>query len=133
MRLLLTPAYLLCLLSSLTYIQTVFSQPNVSIADMQCEYLHSPIGIDAAHPRFTWRLVDERQGAKQTAYTGLVDTDSTALVNGNGKIWNSRKISSDATLATYNGLSLQPFTKYYWRVIAYDVGGIEQGASSIAS
>lgn len=83
---------------------------------LRCEYLVNPLGIDATDPRFTWRLADTRNGAKQTAYQLFVGTDSLAL----GKGWTSGRIDSDAQLVSYTGPALQPFTPYYWRVEVWD-------------
>lgn len=83
---------------------------------MQTEYLHNPIGLDTYHPRLSWQMDDQRPGARQTAYSILVDTDSSAVAAGKGNIWNTGLVNSDSNLVVYNGQPLQPFTKYYWRV-----------------
>jgi len=63
MRLPFSYALLLFCLFSLAFIQKTFCQTPVAVADLRCEYLQNPLGIDAVQPRFTWRLADERQGA----------------------------------------------------------------------
>ena len=45
---------------------------------LQCDYLENPLGIDNPHPRLTWRMGDNRQGARQTAYQVIVSKDSLA-------------------------------------------------------
>ncbi len=104
-----------------------------SVADMRCEYLTLPLGIDAAKPRFTWRLVSNKQGAKQTSYQIQVSTDSVALTNKKADLWMSDEVTSSNTLAVYNGKELQPFTKYYWQVIIKDEDGKESAANNISS
>lgn len=59
-----------------------YSQAAYSVVDLKCEYLQNPLGIDTPAPRFIWRMDDNRQGARQTAYCILVDTDSLALTKG---------------------------------------------------
>lgn len=87
---------------------------------LRCEYLTDPLGVDEPHPRFTWMLNDSRYGARQTAYQLVVGSDSAAVAEGHGNIWNSQKIESDKMLAGYGGKELQPFTKYYWSVAVWD-------------
>src|SRR5882757_6204659 len=50
--------------------------PPARVSGLQCEYLFNPLGIDSRHPRLSWKLDDQRQGARQTAYQLLVSTDS---------------------------------------------------------
>lgn len=95
-------------------------------ADLKCEYLVRPIGIDAKQPRFTWRMEDNRPGAKQTAYQVYVSADSSSLEKG----WKSAKSATSANIAVYNGTPLQPFTKYYWRVDVWDKDGKKHSAAS---
>jgi len=85
-------------------------------ANLRCEHLTQPLGIDVPSPRFTWMLDDIRYGAVQIAYRVIVGTDSTAVANGKGNIWDTQKVSSDRMLVTFQGESLQPFTKYWWLI-----------------
>jgi alpha-L-rhamnosidase len=100
---------------------------------LQCEHLVNPLGIDVPNPRISWQIDDPRQGAKQTSFQILVDTDSLAVVEGKGRIWNSRRIVSDSVLVTYSGQKLDPFTKYYWQVLTWDQDGKVSSGSRIAS
>ena len=112
--------------------QSIFASTPCKVTALQCEYLVNPLGIDAPSPRFTWQLTDARQGAKQTAYQILVNTDSLSLTKGIGKDWNTGKKGNQQTLVSYQGKPLQAFTKYYWRIIAWDKDG-QQTSSEIAS
>ncbi|MGE8377711.1 MAG: family 78 glycoside hydrolase catalytic domain, partial [Sphingobacterium sp.] len=100
--------------------------------ELSCEHLVNPLGVDKSNPRLSWRLADKRQGAKQSAYQVLVDTDSIALVKNKANIWNSGKQLSSAMLIHYSGISLKKQTKYYWKVLVWDKNGSES-TSSIAS
>lgn len=110
--------------------------PLVSVCqtpvDLQTEHLSNPLGIDATHPRLTWRIDDNRQGARQTAYRIFVNTDSATLRQGKAAVWNSGWVSLDHQLARYNGSSLQPFTRYFWRVEVKDKDG-KASSSSVAN
>ncbi|GAB3937117.1 glycoside hydrolase family 78 protein [Mucilaginibacter myungsuensis] len=100
------------------------AQSTVAVADVKCEYLADPIGMDTPHPRFTWRLQDDRQGAKQTAYRIVVGKTVAELAKGTA--WNTGWVKSDAQLATYAGAALKPFTKYFFRVDVADKGGVKK-------
>ncbi|MBO0947965.1 glycoside hydrolase family 78 protein [Fibrella sp. HMF5405] len=123
----LVPVVILALLAS----AASKAAPPCLPVGLQCEHLVNPIGLDAPAPRFTWRLVDVRKGAKQTAYHLLVGTDSLAVARGTGAGWQSGKLASDAQLVTYAGKSLQPFTRYFWRVEVWDKDG-KPSTSAIA-
>lgn len=99
------------------------SAPSPKLTDLQCEHLVKPLGIDAVAPRLSWKMQDNRNGAKQTAYRVTVSTDSVALLNNKNLLWDSGKEASSTTLINYGGKALQAFTKYYWRVEAWGNDG----------
>lgn len=100
-----------------------YGQSTSTPVTLKCEYLVAPIGIDAALPRLSWRLDDNRIGAKQTAFRIFVGTDSIAVSRGTGNYWQTATINSDAPLIVYGGKPLQPFTRYYWTVQVGDKDG----------
>src|SRR5436190_1193788 len=75
---------------------------------LKCENLINPLGIDAATPRLSWHLQDDRTGATQTACQVFVSTDSMEIIEGKGKTWQTRIISPDQTII-YKGKTLLPF------------------------
>ncbi|MDR1023559.1 MAG: glycoside hydrolase family 78 protein [Prevotellaceae bacterium] len=89
-------------------------------AGLQVEHLSNPLGVDNPAPRLSWQMDDKRQGARQTAYRIAVGMDSSAVENGVGEMWDTDKVTSDKTLLEYAGKPLQPFTKYYWKLILWD-------------
>ncbi len=100
--------------------------------NLRCEHRINPLGIDTEAPRLTWMLDDNRQGTKQTAYQLIVGTDSLQVANGQGDMWNTQKQDSENILAVYAGKKTKPFTRYYWKVIAWDRNN-EQASSSVNS
>lgn len=109
---------------------------------LRCEHLETPLGLDNATPRLSWRLIDSRNGARQAAYQVWVDTDSLAVSKGEGQAWNSRRIDSDGMRVTYAGKNLEPFTRYYWKVRLWhpdgtacdsDVAAFEMGMMQIGN
>jgi alpha-L-rhamnosidase len=89
---------------------------------LKCEYLFNPVGIDEPNPRLMWQISDERRGAEQTAYRIIVGTDSSEVSGGKG-LWDSGRIRSGACFTRYGGPVLEPFTRYYWKVIIRDQEG----------
>jgi alpha-L-rhamnosidase len=107
------------------------SGSQITPVNLKCEYMINPIGIDAPHPRLTWQLSGEEQGAEQKAYKIIIGTDSSDVANGNGAVWNSGTVGSDRIIVRYDG-SLKPFTRYYWSVTAWD-GKIRKSHASPVS
>jgi alpha-L-rhamnosidase len=105
---------------------------TVKPSELKCEYLLRPIGIDNPNPRLSWLMLDERKGAIQRAYQIYVGTDSGQLATKQGILWDSGKILSSKNLVTYRGSKLQPFTKYYWRLVIWDKDG-KPATASISS
>ncbi len=100
--------------------------------ELKCEYLENPLGVDNPSPRFSWRSDDARQGAGQTAYRIVVDTDSLSVARGEGSTWDSDKRDGGDVLVTYDGKGLSPRTRYFWRVSTWDKEGVE-ARSAIAA
>lgn len=110
-----------------------FGTPAQVITGLKCEYLINPIGIDATHPRFSWKLATVIPGAGQGAYRLFVGTDSLGVASGKNVNWISSKINASTHLATYAGKPLAPFTKYYWRVALWHGANVLRGSSAVAS
>ena len=102
---------------------SLFCRAQYGSYDLRCEHLPLPLGIDNPQPRLSWKMKDDRQGARQTAYEVLVCMDSVIKADGKNIHWRSGKISSSKNLITYNGKKLQPFTRYYWQVRLWDSNG----------
>jgi alpha-L-rhamnosidase len=92
--------------------------------DLQCDALSRPLGDDNKQPLFSWKLRDTRTGARQTAYRILVASDARMLASGRSDVWDSGRVASDRSVdIAYAGPVLQPETRYYWRVQAWDMRG----------
>ena len=90
-----------------------------SPANLKCEYTLNPLGMDILHPRLSWQLDDQRQGAKQTAYQVQVGLQA----NGSD-LWDSGKVESDqCTQLPYGGLPLASGQRAWWRVRVWDHQG----------
>lgn len=98
-----------------------------------CESLTEPMGMDVAHPRLSWKLTDNRRGARQTAYEIQVASSKAKLAGGQADIWDSGKVESGASLnVPYGGPALTASRRYYWRVRAWDQDGKPYPPSEIS-
>ena len=76
---------LACLLFVLSYV----AQAQFSLQNLQVEYQKAPLGLDEAHPRFSWQMNSTVRNAKQSAYRIVVQNESGQTV------WDSQKQNTD--------------------------------------
>lgn len=110
-----------------------FAKRDLVSTIIKCEHLVDPIGIDVSNPRFSWTMEDWRPGARQTAYRIRVATDQGTLFQAKNLSWDSGKVNSSANLVIYQGIPLQPFTKYFWTVEQWDKDGKPLPTSYVAT
>ena len=129
---------LILLLLVSTMALPLFADPSASIypVNLLCEYLTNPVGLDIAHPRFSWTLDavnPDRYGQRQTAYRILVSSSRVVLEEESGDIWDSGWVESDRMqLIEYEGDPLQSDRTYYWRVAVKDEKGQVSFYSEVA-
>lgn len=87
-----------------------------------CEYIDNPIGLDIRQPRLSWQVHSDKRGACQTAYQLLVanhpdvpEEPAADLLRNTGKV-----TSENSLHIAYEGSSLQPGQRCYWRVRVWD-------------
>lgn len=109
-------------------------QTTLRVEDLRCEYLADPLGIDAARPRFGWKLLDAEQtrGQRQTAWqlvvTGEPTDDAETKV-----LWDSGKVESDESVNNdYAGEALRSNQAARWKVRVWDKHGNPTGWSGEA-
>lgn len=98
----------------------IHAQAQVAVTRLRCEMLNNPLGIDVQQPRFSWNLVSNNRNVTQTAYQVLVSSSKAALARNKADVWNSGKISSNASIhIQYGGAALKAKTHYYWKVLVW--------------
>ncbi|MEI6679940.1 MAG: glycoside hydrolase family 78 protein [Mariniphaga sp.] len=91
------------------------------LANLRCEYLANPLGIDVARPRLSWVIESNRRGERQTAYQVLVASSKELLDKNKGDLWNSGKVMSDqSVLLAYNGKPLESWQQCHWKVRVWE-------------
>ena len=82
-----------------------------------------PVGMDAPHPRLSWKLPDGgARNVVQVAYRIRVATSVEWLAAPD--CWDSGEVQSDQSLdVAYAGTPLEPSTEYFWTVETLDNHG----------
>jgi alpha-L-rhamnosidase len=90
---------------------------QVKVDGLLTENLLNPVGLDVAHPRFTWLIRSDLRNVSQTAYEIKVSCGKT-LVWGSGKVNSSQSVH-----VVYNGSPLESGKSYIWQVKVWDNSG----------
>jgi len=94
---------------------------------LEVEYRQTPLGIDAAVPRFSWQMATTAgaRGYTQSAYQIEVKDPKGSVV------WASKRIETPNSLAIqYAGTALTAATRYTWTVGVWNQAGTKLSASS---
>lgn len=120
-RLLIGIGLLLCLCNLSSVMHGKNTNVLFSVADLKCENLINPLGIDNTAPHFSWKLKGDGWKQGQTFYEIQVASDSLLLVNDKADLWNTGKVKSDASvMVPYQGKQLKSRSLCYWRVRAWN-------------
>lgn len=94
---------------------------QIRIVELTCDYRINPVGIDHLQPALSWKITSSQHNIIQTAYQILVADNLLDLKKDKGNIWDSKKVSSSASLQhAYAGLPLRSGKMYYWKVKVWD-------------
>lgn len=113
----------------------------LQIYDVRTEYLKNPMGIDAKHPRFSWKLKSDRQAVVQTSYRIIAREGNTCLRDSSQTenaacLWDSGQVESrDSLHIYYQGSELKSRQQICWKVFVAatdEMGVTEQAESEIA-
>jgi len=91
---------------------------------LRCEDLVDPQGVGIATPRLSWRVASAGRGQRQTAYRVLVASAPDRLARGEGDLWDTGRVASDATRdLVYAGKPLASGRPCWWAVQVWDRDG----------
>ena len=117
----------------LTILASLQLLAQLTVGGLRVEYLTNPIGIDVVQPRLSWRLASTERNTMQAAYQLQVGTSESSLTRGANLLWDSGKITSDASIfVDYAGPPTVSRTRYYWRVRVWDASGRASQWSPVA-
>jgi hypothetical protein len=94
---------------------------------LRCEYRAQPLGLDAVHPRLSWKLAathPDKRGQRQSGYQILVATSAGLLGSNKADLWDSGNVRSDESVnIVYAGKPLQTGQECFWKVRVTDERG----------
>jgi alpha-L-rhamnosidase len=103
---------------------SAYASESGAPAQLKCEAMREPLGIDIVHPKLSWQIQDNRRGAKQTAYEIRVAASAETFAQDHADIWDSGRVKSDQSVnVAYAGPPLASGKRYYWQVRAWDQQG----------
>ena len=89
----------------------------IHVTNLRCELLHDPLGIEQATPRLSWEIANDGRGIQQKTFHLLVASSLEKLNVGEGDLWDSKKVKSDASVnVPYNGKALESRNVCYWKI-----------------
>ena len=93
--------------------------------------LENPLGVDTAHPSFSWQSDAKAANWMQAGYEVLVAKELKDLRPGKAEVWDSGKVSSSESVdISYKGVALQSQTRYAWKVLVWDGRGKETSSAA---
>ena len=94
-------------------------------ANLRCEYLDEPLGIDTAAPRLSWTVESPVRSDGPTAWQVLVASGAEPLRGDIGDFWDSDRVpAGDGPPGLlYGGEPLRSCARYHWKVRWWDREG----------
>lgn len=132
-RLLLCVGLIHCFCGMSLFVYGETKEPPFILAELKCENLVNPLGIDNVTPHFSWKLKGKELIGGQAYYEIQVASDSILLVRNKADLWNTGKLKSDnSVMVPYQGVSLSSRSLCYWRVRVWNSKMQVSAWSSIA-
>jgi alpha-L-rhamnosidase len=113
------------LLSIVCLLVVKMAVAQIQPAGLMVENLKNPISIDAAIPRFSWRVTQaSASNFAQKAYEIQVDTVKIAGDHKGAFYWSGGKVASEESIyISYKGQPLKSGRRYFWRVRVWGIDG----------
>jgi alpha-L-rhamnosidase len=109
-------------------------EQGLSVADLRCEYLVNPLGLDVVKPRLSWKIVSNYRGTMQSAYRLLIASSAGMLAQQKGDLWDTGKVDSDQSIQLeYAGKPLLSGERVFWKVQVWNASRQASGWSETAS
>lgn len=112
------------------FVSAIFAQNHLTVTNLRCESMVNPLGISEMKPRFSWWINSSDRNSKQLTYHILVADTQEKLKKERGTKWDSKVVTSDASIQiAYDGATLEAEKKYFWKVEIRDQAGHESAWS----
>lgn len=93
------------------------NKPSTEIKNLRVQSAITPLAIEDQNPLFSWLMLSKETGQKQNSYQIIVTKEP-----GNTLVWDSKKVESGiSNNIRYEGLALEPETRYDWTLTVWDV------------
>jgi alpha-L-rhamnosidase len=103
---------------------TAHAAANLHLQALTADGQVQPLAIDVTAPRFAWVVADAPRGTTPQAYRIEVAHSAAALDADRPDVWDSGRVASaDSSGIAYAGPTLQPSSRYYWKVVADTCAG----------
>lgn len=90
---------------------------TITVANLRCEKLADPEGIDRAMPSLSWEINADAKGVMQTKFHVLVASSPEKLAANEGDLWDSQELKSGNSIdVEYGGAALQSRAECFWKV-----------------
>jgi alpha-L-rhamnosidase len=98
---------------------TACQGPSTRISNLRVQSSVEPLAIEDENPLFSWQMVSNTTGQKQSAYQIVVTRESDGEV-----VWDSERVEGGlSNNIPYEGDPLEPETAYSWELMVWDGDG----------
>jgi alpha-L-rhamnosidase len=102
---------------------------DLRVANLRCEYLVDPLGLDEVRPRLSWTVESDRRGARQVAWRVRVASSADRLARSEADLWDGGRVEDNHTAhIEYDGTPLVSRMTCRWQVQVWD----EQGGTAVS-
>ena len=110
------------------------ARATLTVAELRCENMASPLGVDVEKPRLGWQLRATSRGENQAAYQILAATTAELLARDQGDLWNTGRVESSNTLnIPYAGRPLASSQQVFWKVRVWSTAPTSAQTQALAS
>jgi alpha-L-rhamnosidase len=96
-----------------------------SLTQLTTKYRPNSLGIDVPNPRFAWKLQNDRQEARQTAYQIHAASSLDELSPEQADLWDSGRVDTDHVVHVVHGASpWKSHQRVGWKVTVWDETGV---------